>query len=397
MEVPKQQTIDYDILVAVMEVAAAQDTRLVAAMSRTCRRLHTESIKWLLSREVLLGWESDLISFCNFMLADQTNHRFSIWYGRFVLYMGTISMEASSLLCDVLSRCGNSHVTDLQLWDATRLLQSDPRLSSAFASFTRLDFLYIDLQRGDREGTRFLRLLRSPLKSVRLQLPTFTYTQRAGSESRVIYARGADPFWLLSKLNASLERVEVDGDITTGAYKQQFLHITELSLEQEIPLVRPLIASLPNLRVLEFTAIHRMRLRDNLYTMRGFVGKNFNTRECREINLRDQRTYGAWTTLDMLAAPTITAYGAALLSRINRLHLLGCKGRPSIELSMMLRVIQEARPTHLRLVLDMQEVEYIASVARLPAAALLSTFELRLLSRNETSEFNSFFVSRTIL
>lgn len=376
-----------------MEIAAVWAPQLVAVMARTCRRLHMEGIRLLLSHRVVLVRKTQLVSFCNFMLTDNTDRRFLLWRGCFSLGVRYISTDISSLLFDVLNRCGNTHVTNLQLWHATELLDSDPRLSSAFTSFTRLDVVFVGLQRGDRGGTRFLRSLRSPLKTVRLSLPMLAYSQRAHSKSRVIYARNADPLWLLSKFSATLQVVAVDGDVTIGGCQQQFLHMIELSVEQALPLVRPLVASLPNLRILKFTAVVQMRRRENLLVMRSFVGKDFTTRECREINLRDQHTHGTWTTLDMLQAPIVTAYAAALLCRIKTLHLLGCKGRPAVELSMLLSVIQEARPAHLRLVFDMQEVEYIASVARLPAAAFFNSFELRLLTRDQTTGFDACFVS----
>ena len=376
-----------------MEIASVQTPQLVSVMARTCRRLHIEGIRLLLSHRVVLAKQSQLISFCTFMLADKSDRRFAIWRDCFVLGLRKISTDTSSLFCDVLSRCGSSHVTGLLLWHATELLESDPRLSSAFTSFTRLDYIFLALKRGDHGGTRLLRSLHSPLKSARIALSTFAYSQRSISQSRVIYARGSDPFWLLSKFSATLEVVKATGDVTIGGCQQRFLHVTELVIEQELPLIRPLVTSLPNLRILKFSAVTQVHGQDNLLALTSSIGKDFTTRECREINLRDQRTHGAWITLDTLVAPTVTAYAAALLSRIRRLHLYGCKGRPAIELPMLLSVIKEAQPTQLRLVFHMQEVEHITSIARLPEAALLSTFELCLLSRDKTLEFGTCFVS----
>ena len=78
-----------------------------------------------------------------------------------------------------------------------------------------------------------------------------------------------------------------------------------------------------------------------------------------------------------------------LTCHITRLHLISVGGDPQVELRMILAIIEDARPSHLGLILMSTDIDLIPSIMQHSLlVANLETFELRIYIREVPFRFN---------
>ncbi len=287
--------------------------------------------------------------------------------GRLSFGVQSISEPTAALLVDCLR-----HITDLPSLYFSRtntFLGPHPHLLAAFAGLTCLTELGLRAQDDSwnfspkrvtaglaRYYVTLLRTSRSPLRSVFLDI----LVMNSQKLMKFTYLRSIDPIWLLSRYSDTLESIHIEDDLTVDASTMvhKYPYVTTLTLPDDniVHHIHPFIVSFPALRSLRLRGnawLRRLRPGASLAHVTGRHGRL--PYAARERNKQDQVAFGSWTTLQEVLAPTLELYKFGLTCRIPSMHIAWQGGVPTDEGTMIREIVQDARPSTLRMITRMKD------------------------------------------
>ncbi|KAI0706964.1 hypothetical protein C8Q76DRAFT_140348 [Earliella scabrosa] len=377
---------------------AAEEWRLgvVSKMARTCRALYHEGSKLLLEERVYLGSMDNITSFCHFMLADPAVRfsSFRNWLHINLNLLGNPDMApvqepVLTPFINVIRRCEN--LTRLHITVLEPILGAGIELCSALASLPSLQDLAVgavDVYDSHPQLATMMRSIRSPLVSVGLCLPYVDHGVLSG------YRREADPIWLFANLSTTLQVFSWDGRLHIGS-THIYPHVKLCHTRVGQPLIRPYIASFPNLSIFRFVTrpfpdlglFELSTASSDIWSNTEENGSLWN--EYRERNRKDQLLYGTWAGLDTLITNSLVAYTLGLTCHVRRLHLLVHGDvRPSKTIATIRSVLNDTRPCCLRLSFFIGDVVIIRHLMKHPGPGFRSIEALELHLNVQKPAFN---------
>ncbi len=359
----------------------------VLALMQSCKTLYHEGTRLLLTETVHLRTHDLISSFSHFILhaestlLSQFRNRLSIWVD------DEDPSPPDGAFVSAVSR--SVHLRSLHIHNLDPLLRAYPDLSTVFLSLPALEDLFIQTMVIARHQliAKFLRGLRCPLKSIRLQC----FVEDHGKN--IDYRREADPLWLFAGVASTLETFSFCGFIQMGT-THLYPNVKKLHVLVEptgTPILRPFITSFPALRTLvsvpppcalRYAEMDRFMID---YTLEGHwapKNENFGIWEhFREANRRDQLIYGSWDTLDTLISNSLIARTLGLLCHVRRVHLLLQFDPENVRVIMTVgNVLRDTRPDCLRLAFYRLDLEIVLDMMErlIYVQNNLSALELRL-------------------
>ncbi|KAI0670074.1 hypothetical protein C8Q78DRAFT_1079974 [Trametes maxima] len=277
---------------AVMHFCARHD--LCQVMS-TCSALRREVAKFVLKEEVVLEQTSDLTSFCLFMTVDDYDRarhlrRLALW----VRSPEDADQQAASALAPILSRATNLEFLKIQ--DSEDLLLTQPELSRCLTQMKSLH--HVQMSGAEVHVCDLLRRMREPLKRLELTYDrqrenTFSNFWDGFSSEE---AQSYHPVRLCAGFAATLERLHMTSwneQNTLMEAEVVYPRLKRLHLEAGLPLSRMFVESFPALSHLSISPLYTPQwLILDGPARRGMMFAH------RERNLRDQRLYGTWPSLE---------------------------------------------------------------------------------------------------
>ena len=356
-----------DVLFSVLEVQSfAGRVDDVSSMSKTCRTIRHEAVKYLLGHAVRLRDADDIVSFSHFMHGEP-DRRYPLLRGTLRIEAGSLSAVAATALYQLILPV--SHLTRLVLIHADEIFSSAINMAYAFAALTCIKHLEFHASHND-DYTGCIYLLRnmqSRLITVSLNLPRplarFVYGYHhcdLNSPMKMLH-NSADTLTEFSGTN-----LEARG---SGARPSIFPNVTRLDVELWLmPLIAPYIVAFPNATSVRISCVTQF---DEL-TLPVF----------RRMNEERQEGGRPWPTLDDLTGTLAHLYMMSLRSRVKALTILS--DRDLYPISYLRDVLSQSAPRHLHLELSSSVLNELPYVFRAcPVACDIETLDLRVLHGDE--------------
>ncbi|OJT12607.1 hypothetical protein TRAPUB_10848 [Trametes pubescens] len=380
-----QPRLNHDILLAVMTFC---DKFTISRMLRTCSALSRHGARLLLNDTVNINDANALDSLCQFLRAD--NFSRMRHFRDLALRMDEkMPRPVARQLAEILGR--STHLDTLTLTEAEPILQShDPAIATAIASLTSLRTLVLC---GAEELSRNMMLmLQSPLEEVRFEYDPHgdaPFDEMLEPDELPQY----HPLFLCQNFAASLRDLDCRfaSPHTGFTYPQlpMYPNLCCLTLQDDWPVLRPWIASCPNLTELSSTTHHEVWVAEDEDDDQDI---NPEWEELRQRNLDDQVAHGTWTHLEEYSGNVVPLYILGLTCRIPSITI--DEDVKSHHVGMLRTILAEAKPKSLGMCMtgsldDLGDSEYgIAALLMLEGCSEIETLELSLdLQRWDTFDF----------
>ncbi len=312
-------SLNLDVLISIMSVFARPETKALISMMHTCRALYSAGVPCLLQWDVTLWRDEQLESFYRFIFSGK-EPRFH-YLRNLGVYLH--KLRSPKLLAEILQHA--SRLEELSLQDC-QVLDEDPQIARAIASLPNIKQLVL---RGSKKTDTALYMFGQ-------MQPSLVKLSLAPPYGSYLYE---DDIRMLSSIGSLQELNIRNPKFTSAGLKFPQLRALELSDCRNAPLVKPLVLSFPNLRVLKVSIqwMHWDQMLNPIATERH-----------REKNKQAQLSH-SWKDLDFVLGSDRDLYLMALTCKIHCLEVTSVKSGGAPKLSA---VLADSRPTDLRLTMD---------------------------------------------
>lgn len=377
-----QPRLNHDILLVVMTFCKKPT---ISRMMRTCSSLSRSGARLLLNGTVNINDAYALESLCHFLPADSFSR---------IRHLRDLELRIDEKLprpiarhlVEILGR--TTHLDTLTLAEAEPILQShDPAIATAIASLTTLRTLVLS---GAEELSRDMMLmLQSPLEELQFQYDPHgdaPFDEMLEPDELPQY----HPLFLCQNFVASLRDLDCRfaSPHTGFTYPQLpvYPNLRCLTLQDDWPVLRPWIASCPNLTVLSSTTHHEAWVAEDEDDDEDI---NPEWQELRQRNLDDQGAHGTWTHLEEYSGNVVPLYILGLTCRIPSITI--DEDVKSYHVTMLSTILAEAKPKSLSLCMTGPLHDFrdsTAALLTLEGCSELETLDLSLdLHRWDTFDF----------
>ncbi|OCH87923.1 hypothetical protein OBBRIDRAFT_889453 [Obba rivulosa] len=317
----------FDVLLVVLTFLSKPET---LSMMLTCRDLHKEGIKQLLSLDIPLH-EHNIALYGRFMLADPS---FRLSYLR-RLHIRVPKTEESILkmgnvLYDVLSHRPSLGINHLYIDDSERWLIMNPCFFDLFLAWRNLEHLVFE--EATTQTCQFLQQIEADLITARI-----VFNSR-NPRSRYIRHARHDIGSLLGKSNLRLQELRYDGALLRSSTDRfPALHTLELTMN-EILDIKPLVLSFPHIRSLRLTTNRQVA-----------IGHPSGLSDIRGPNTKFQAEHFRWIWMDRLSGDMGQIYALGLTSSVRLLDLENHVDEDNH--AFVSELLRDTSPTRLRFVI----------------------------------------------
>ncbi|KAI1782152.1 hypothetical protein LXA43DRAFT_1052799 [Ganoderma leucocontextum] len=325
-------TLNVDTLHNVMSLS---DRKTVSRVMRTCQVLNHEGVRHLLDDTPCITNKKQAHSFTWFFFSGQNGarmaHRLRWSSGVAISLTGK---KAGAAVGEAMTRFfldGAPHApsfTRLKIYEAEAVLSANPLLPAAIAMLTTLRHLTLDS--AGAVSAAMLRLLRSRLVSAEI-------AYNLANPPRSLEDRNA--IAMLHHSEDTLNTVILENPFTSPD-GPCYPNVRSLTLKyMDVPTTRHLVHAFPNLAILRFSD-HFESEPDNFDEDEDGLDRK------REANMAEQRQHGSWDSILGYKGPLFVLYGLGITCQV---HLLVVHDHEDeeISISMLRKVVADARPSHL--------------------------------------------------
>lgn len=346
--------LHFDILVLVISHLKKAD---LLSLMQGCRSLHAALVPHLLRMRYTISRTDQLLSFCQFMLADAPGR--SVYLQRFNLDMSFFwSQRVADLFRQVLQNA--THLEEFALLDCA-CLDANPEVASAIANLTNLKTLR--LQCPTPVASDMLQRIRSTITNANLA---------CNGDFECEARRVLDATELLSLCRESIVTLCMTPPRSTKL-GVQYTSLTKLELRLRFYTVAShIMHSFPNVRYLTATMVRASK-------ECSFRGKAEDIEAARERNLEDG-SMQSWPLLEHVRGDTIGLYHLALNRHIGRLDFVD---GASLDVEKFTTILNDYRSEKLMVKLfvsscGLNATELRKLVARIPDHFLCLSYVLQL-------------------